>query len=151
MAQVAAKATGPAEIAAASQQLADVVKDGGENWRYQLGYAHSQAVYAWMNKLVPDGPSEKPLSAPATPPVPAAAAESAPATIPASTSGQRAVHANRSSSSPLLTGNDKRQYCIDRCTTLALPTRNYGVSFFRCYLTCMGENSFPEWEQHFQH
>ncbi len=42
-----------------------------------------------------------------------------------------------------------KQYCIDRCATLALPTRDYGVSFQRCVLTCTGQTRFPEWLEHF--
>ena len=35
-----------------------------------------------------------------------------------------------------------RQYCIARCSSLALPTRDYGLSFQRCLLTCTGQSSF---------
>ena len=45
--------------------------------------------------------------------------------------------------------NRSRAYCIARCSDLALPTRNYGLSFQRCLLTCTGQNSFPEWAPHF--
>ena len=39
--------------------------------------------------------------------------------------------------------------CIERCSDLALPTRDYGVSFRRCLATCTGQTIFPEWEQFF--
>jgi RHS repeat-associated protein len=46
---------------------------------------------------------------------------------------------------------NSKQYCIDRCTDLALPTKDYGISFFRCILACEsgGNSGFPEWDRKF--
>ena len=44
-------------------------------------------------------------------------------------------------------GGEER--CIERCSDLALPTRDYGVSFRRCLATCTGQTIFPEWERFF--
>jgi hypothetical protein len=45
--------------------------------------------------------------------------------------------------------NSRRQYCIEQCSDLALPTRDYGTSFNRCVQQCMGTATWPEWEKHF--
>ena len=47
--------------------------------------------------------------------------------------------------------NSKRDYCIQRCFPLALPTGDYGVKFDRCMLACMsdGNSGFPIWDRHF--
>jgi hypothetical protein len=54
------------------------------------------------------------------------------------------------SSNNVVTDN-KKQYCIDRCVPLALPTRDYGTSFWRCVLACMsdGNSGFSSWDRHF--
>ena len=39
--------------------------------------------------------------------------------------------------------------CIRMCSELALPTSDYGTSFFRCLQQCMGQNDWPEWEPYF--
>ena len=46
-------------------------------------------------------------------------------------------------------GPGDRDWCIERCSDLALPTEDYGISFFRCVQTCMGEYPWPEWQKHF--
>jgi len=43
---------------------------------------------------------------------------------------------------------DKAQ-CIAICSELALPTRDFGVAFFRCVQHCMGEQDWPEWRKPF--
>jgi hypothetical protein len=36
--------------------------------------------------------------------------------------------------------------CLDVCSKLALPTKDFGVAFQRCMNQCQGKNSYPEWE-----
>jgi hypothetical protein len=45
-----------------------------------------------------------------------------------------------------------RDECLERCSALALPTRDYGTSFFRCVLACRsnGNSGFPEWDRFFR-
>jgi RHS repeat-associated protein len=44
-----------------------------------------------------------------------------------------------------------KQTCINRCSDLALPTRDFGIQFQRCMLACQsgGNSGFPEWDRHF--
>jgi RHS repeat-associated protein len=48
-------------------------------------------------------------------------------------------------------GQDKKAACRKRCSELALPTSDYGISFFRCMLACQsdGKSGFDEWDEHF--
>jgi hypothetical protein len=46
-------------------------------------------------------------------------------------------------------GNSKKEECHELCSHLALPSRDFGVRFWRCVNQCMGTNSYPEWEGHF--
>lgn len=39
--------------------------------------------------------------------------------------------------------------CRAKCSDLALPTKDFGISFRRCYNQCMGYNSYPEWSSFF--
>jgi hypothetical protein len=50
-----------------------------------------------------------------------------------------------------IVADNKKQYCIDRCVPLALPTRDHGTSFWRCVLACMsdGNSGFSSWDRHF--
>jgi hypothetical protein len=45
--------------------------------------------------------------------------------------------------------NDRKRECRDICSDLALPTKDHGVSFGRCYDTCMGNADWPEWKKYF--
>jgi hypothetical protein len=45
--------------------------------------------------------------------------------------------------------NDRKRECRDICSDLALPTKDHGVSFGRCYDTCMGNADWPEWRKYF--
>ncbi len=45
--------------------------------------------------------------------------------------------------------DSKKDDCIKRCSELALPTGDYGIRFFRCLQTCMGEYPWPEWKKYF--
>jgi RHS repeat-associated protein len=44
-----------------------------------------------------------------------------------------------------------RQDCIRMCTALALPTVDYGISFFRCLRACEsdGRSGFDDWDKYF--
>jgi hypothetical protein len=48
-------------------------------------------------------------------------------------------------------GNSKKEQCLELCSHLALPSRDFGVRFQRCMHQCMGTNSYPEWEKHFDY
>ena len=41
--------------------------------------------------------------------------------------------------------------CFGRCSDLALPTRDFGISFQRCVLACKsgGNSGFPDWDKYF--
>lgn len=51
----------------------------------------------------------------------------------------------RQSTMPFYAGGLDRQRCIEICSELALPTRDFGTAFRRCMLTCTGQTLFPEW------
>lgn len=36
--------------------------------------------------------------------------------------------------------------CLDLCSHLALPTKDFGVAFQRCMNQCQGKANYPEWE-----
>jgi hypothetical protein len=83
-----------------------------------------------------------------------------PQSAPFSLAGPQAVEYNSTNSYPgeenntdrfKTAANSKRDYCIQRCIPLALPTYDDGVSFQRCVLACMtdGNSGFPIWDRHF--
>ena len=44
---------------------------------------------------------------------------------------------------------NKAAECRDICSDLALPTKDYGWAFHRCFDTCMGTADWPEWQKYF--
>jgi hypothetical protein len=44
---------------------------------------------------------------------------------------------------------DKKEACIAKCSDLTLPTKDYGITFFRCMQHCMGEQFWPQFAPHF--